>query len=122
MTEDYKFFTYKEAATALSSTVESVRVIARRHQWPKRKNNLKQVIVGVPVERLIPSEIIQENVINDNAVHDLQKQVAVLATELKHTTEKVTNLEQQCSDLREDRDAWREQAQRRYWWQWRKGS
>jgi len=122
MTEDYKFFTYKEAAIALSSTVESVRVLARRHQWPKRKNNLKQVIVGVPVERLNHSGTISENVMNDNAVHDLQKQVAILATELKYTTEKVANLKQQCSDLRQDRDAWREQAQRRHWWRWKKTS
>jgi len=122
MTEDYKFFTYKEAAITLSSTVESVRVLARRHQWPKRRNNMKQVIVGVPVERLNLSKTVPKNVINDNAVHELQKQVAVLATELKHTTEKVNNLEQQCNDLREDRDAWREQAQRRHWWKWRKES
>jgi len=127
MTEDYKFFTYKEAATALSSTVESVRVLARRHQWPKRKNNLKQVIVGVPVGRLNLSETIPENVINDNTVHELQKQVAVLAIELKHTAEKVADLKQQCIDLQQDRDDWRKQAHQlaeknRPWWQWRKAS
>lgn len=52
MDEDCKFLTYKDAAIALSSTVESVRIQARRNNWPKRKNNCKQIIIGVPIDRL----------------------------------------------------------------------
>jgi len=125
MDEDYKFLTYKEAAAALSSTIESIRVQARRYNWPKRKNNRKQVTIGVPLDRLEASETVSERVINNsetapNAVHELQKQVAVLETELKHAAEKIGALETQCADLKTDRDAWREQAQKKRGWFWQR--
>jgi len=125
MDEDYKFLTYKEAAAALSSTVESIRVQARRYNWPKRKNNRKQVTIGVPLDRLEASKTVSERVINNsetapNAVHELQKKVVVLETELKHAAEKIEALKTQCADLKTDRDAWREQAQKKRGWFWQR--
>jgi len=117
MNNDYKFMTYKEAATALSTSIESVRVQAMRNHWPKRKNNKKQVIVGVPLERLedINADITDHNnvITTPSPVHELQKKVAVLETELKNAVERI-------EDLKTDRDAWRQQAQAKRSWFWRR--
>lgn len=126
MDSDYKFMTYKEAATALSTTVESVRVQAMRYNWQKRKNNKRQVTVGVPVERLDNSVTVHKQVITP-PVHELQSQITVLAVELQSAKEKIellekqtTMLEKQTDDLKIDRDAWREQAKAKRSWFWRK--
>jgi len=134
MDNDFQYMRYDEAAKRLKIKVESVRVMARRYRWPKHKGNDKRTLVGVPVDRI--NRAITNTGIDigadtgiapetSNTVHELQKQVAVLATELKHTVEKVTSLEKRCSDLQQDRDAWHEQAQKlaekkRFWWQWQK--
>ncbi|UXN08154.1 hypothetical protein [Bartonella sp. HY761] len=130
MDEDYKFLTYKDAAIALSSTVESVRVQARRNNWPKRKNNRKQIIIGVPIDRLTKvkdTEIeINSSETSPNEVYALQMKIAVLEVELKGAIDKIDDVKQQCEDLKKlnndlkiDRDEWREQAKtkkRKWFW------
>lgn len=130
MDEDYKFLTYKDAAIALSSTVESVRVQARRNNWPKRKNNRKQIIIGVPIDRLAKVEDteieINSSETSPNEVYALQMKIAVLEVELKSAIDKIDDVKQQCEDLKQlnndlkiDRDEWREQAKtkkRKWFW------
>jgi len=122
---DYKFLTYKEAAKALSTSVETVRVQARRYHWTKRKNNQNKITIGIPIERLVPaksdSETISEQFIKA-PVHELQKQVAILSIELQGAKEKIEFLERQTDDLKTDRDAWRKQAQAKRFWFWQRAS
>jgi len=120
---DYKYLTYKDAATALSTSVETVRVQARRNHWPKRKNNQNKITIGVPIERInnieTNSEIVSKND-QTNYVHELQQKIAVLSIELKHANEKIETLNKQTDDLKIDRDAWRNQAQAKRFWFWRR--
>lgn len=135
MDNDYKFMTYKEASAALSKSIDSVRAMAMRQNWKKSKNNRKQVIIGVPIERLETKEEgslchdidmipINHSHVSDqtltNQVHELQKQIAVLSVELKHANEKIELLDKQTEDFKSDRDAWREQAKTKKSWFWRR--
>jgi len=117
MTSDFEFMTYKEAALRLGIAQASVRRQAARNKWPRKNRNDGLVSVGIPVTRLtIDSR--GDSHADSHYVHDLQQRVAVLEVELV--------AERQMKEIAlQDRDAWREQAQklaekRHSWWQWKK--
>ncbi|WLT07733.1 hypothetical protein RAM19_00035 (plasmid) [Bartonella apihabitans] len=110
MTTDFEFMTYPEAASRLGIAQASVKRQATRHKWPKRKGNDGRVAVGIPITRLTDDSR-PDSRHNDPTIHDLQKLVAIL--EVKLTAER-----QMKETAIQDRDAWKEQAQRlaRPWW------
>jgi len=121
MTSDFEFMTYKEAALRLGIAQASVRRQAARNKWPRKNRNDGLVSVGIPVARLTidsrgDSHADSQN--DSHYVHDLQKRIAILEVELA--------AEQQMKEIAmQDRDAWREQAQKlagkkRSWWPWQK--
>lgn len=106
MTNDFEYMTYQEAAKRLNITQASVKRQATRNKWPKRKGNDGRTSVGIPIARLSPDKRG-----DSHPIHELQKRVAVLETELE--------AERQMKETAmQDRDAWKEQAQRlaRPWW------
>lgn len=110
MTIDFEFMTYQEAAKRLNIAQASVKRQATRNKWPKRKGNDGRVSVGIPITRLT-GDSQKDSHPDSHSIHDLQKQVAILEVELI--------AERQMKETAiQDRDAWKEQAQRlaRPWW------
>ena len=105
--------TYVEAAGVLGVKVDSVKRRARNRGWKRIKGNDGLVRIGVPVEILAVSESDDPpDPPPDNAgdVLRLEKQVSVLETEVRMLRERQ-------DDLAQDRDQWRNMAQKRIrWW------
>lgn len=122
MTTDFEFMTYQEAAERLNIAQASVKRQATRNKWPKRKGNNGRVSVGIPIIRLSPDsrddshpdsrdDSHPDSQEDSHPIHQLQMRVAVLEIELV--------AERQMKEMAmQDRDAWKEQAQRqtRPWW------
>lgn len=114
MTNDFEFMTYQEAAKRLNIAQASVKRQATRNKWPKRKGNDGRTSVGIPVTRLSGDkrgDNHPDSQEDSHPIHELQKRVAVLEVELAAEREMKETAMQ-------DRDAWKEQAQRlaRPWW------
>jgi len=121
MTSDFEFMTYKEAALRLGIAQASVRRQAARNKWPRKNRNDGLVSVGIPVTRLTVdsrNDYHADSQGDSHYVHDLQKRVAILEVEIA-AERKMKEIAMQ------DRDAWREQAQKLAekkspWWQWKR--
>lgn len=106
MTDDFEYMTYQTAALRLGIAQASVKRQATRNKWPKRKGNNGRISVGIPVIRLSA-----DKTDDSHPIQELQKRVVILEIEL--------SAERQMKEtVMQDRDAWREQAQRlaRPWW------
>jgi hypothetical protein len=115
MSDETQMMTYADAAKMLGIKVDSVRRRARNRGWHKIRGNDGLTLVAVPVS-LIPdkpkdiSEDINADVRRDSPDNDLAIANAVLETENRMLRAAV-------EDLRSDRDAWRQMAEkRRNWW------
>ncbi|MFU1608658.1 hypothetical protein ACM25O_20420 [Sulfitobacter pontiacus] len=115
MSDDTQMMTYADAAKKLGIKVDSVRRRARNRGWHRIRGNDGLTLVAVPVS-LIPdnpkdiSEDINRDVRRDIPDNDLAIANAVLETENRMLRDAV-------EDLKADRDAWRQMAERRRsWW------
>lgn len=122
--QDYKFMTYKEASKTLKKSVESIRVMASKYNWPKSKNNQNRVTIGIPIERLDKDNDAYNLLIstNDNGnkdeILDLQNKILLLQNELADLKsenlvikEKNSNLTDNNLELEKERDNWQKQSE-----------
>lgn len=115
MTDDVKMMTYVEAAGVLGIKIDSVKRRARNRGWKRIKGNDGLVRIGVPVEILALSERDNPPDPPSDRSEDivrLEKQVSVLETEVRMLRERE-------HDLKQDRDAWKSQAEPWRWWPFR---
>lgn len=109
--------TYKELAKKLHIKPQSARKLTQRKKWVRSAGNDGAARVHVPLDALPVSsdkdgDILQDSHVDvSHPVHEMQIRIAVLETELKAATSTI-------NDLKKDRDAWKEQAQRlvQPWW------
>lgn len=112
MTDEIRWLSYSEAGRILGIKPESVTRRARNRRWQKRMGNDGVVLVGIPLTVLprdappdIPLVVLPDKPDTSGLVLALETEVRVLREVIE--------------DLRSDRDAWRDQAQRpRKWWPW----
>lgn len=103
---DTMALSYKELAKRLGVKPESARKTAQRKRWHRTVGNDGTARVHVPVDVLsCPSDSPMDNPCDSHPVHELQKRVAVLETELAAMLAK-------CDDLAADRDRWHAEAQK----------
>lgn len=115
MPDEIRMMTYAEAGRILGIKPESVTRRARNRRWRKELGNDGLMRVGIPLD-IIPREVppdVPPAIPPDNPDKSIDAaRIASLETEVRLLRETVT-------DLRQDRDAWRDQAQRRRsWWPW----
>ncbi|WP_278964503.1 hypothetical protein [Lactobacillus apis] len=125
VTGNFKFkmetviLTYKELAKKLHIKPQSARKLTQRKKWVRSAGNDGAARVHVPLDALPVSSDKDGDILQDShgdvshPVHEMQIRIAVLETELKAANSII-------DDLRTERDAWREQAQKRGFWFWRK--
>lgn len=115
MNDDVRMMTYAEAAEILGVKLDSVKRRARNRRWKRETGNDGLTRIAVPVSVLpdtsgdSPPDCPPDNTpdIREDVLR-LEKQVSALETEVRV-------LREAQADLRADRDAWREEAQRRWW-------
>jgi len=116
MADDHRLMTYAEAAKLLGIKPDSVKRRARNRKWHRQKNNEGLTLVGIPLS-IIPEEA-PEDVLGD-IQPDIPADNPDTALLVKNAELKTENnmLRDAMDDLRSDRDAWRDMAQkRRSWW------
>jgi len=104
---EHIFLTYDEAATRLGIKPDSVRRRARARKWPRRQGNDGKTQVGIPAD-------LGADVGADMGA-DTPPGLPPGAPADTETAElRVENrmLRERLDELRSDRDAWREQAER----------
>lgn len=111
-----RMMTYAEAARILGIKVESVMRRARNRKWHKELGNDGLARIAVPLSALSPDSppVLPTDIPKDHPMDDpvISARIATLETEVRMLREVVV-------DLRQDRDAWRDQVQRRRsWWPW----
>lgn len=109
--DEVRMLTYSEAAEIFGVKLESAKRRARNRRWKREKGNDGLTRIAVPVSVLPDTS-------EDNPggsppdirgdVLRLEKQVSALETEVRV-------LREAQADLRADRDAWRDAANRRWW-------
>ncbi|UXN08144.1 cell division protein ZapB [Bartonella sp. HY761] len=122
--QDYKFMTYKEASKTLKKSVESIRVMASKYNWPKSKNNQNRITIGIPIERLDKDNDAYNLLISTNdsgdkdEILDLQNKILLLQNELADLKsenlvikEKNSNLTDNNLELKKERDNWQKQSE-----------
>lgn len=100
---EHEFLTYAEAAKLLGIKPDSVRRRARANHWPRRVGNDGLAMVGIP-RGLLPDCPPGEPP-GPPPGHPPDAEIAALRVEVRM-------LREQATDLREDRDRWRDQAER----------
>lgn len=104
--------TYADAAKLLGIKADSVARRARNRRWKRELGNDGLVRVGVPLSAIpldIPPDIppdVSLDIRASEAEH--LAMIAALETEVRL-------LRENAEDLRQDRDAWRRLAERRWW-------
>jgi len=105
--------TYNELAERLGIKPQSARKLVQRKKWKRVSGNDGTMRIHVPLENMPCTK--DSHADTSHPIHELQKKVAVLETELKNAVERI-------EDLKADRDAWRQQAQAKRFFFWRKAS
>lgn len=115
MVDEIRMMTYAEAGRILGIKPDSVARRARNRHWKKELGNDGLARVGVPVVA-IPSDNPEE--VLPDVTPEIRRQsgpdaealarIAALETEVRM-------LREAADELRQDRDAWREMAQRPWW-------
>lgn len=97
---EHIFLTYEEAAERLGIKPDSVRRRARARKWPRRQGNDGKTQVGIPPDVL--------------GADDPPGPPPGTPTDMEAAELRVENrlLRERLDELREDRDAWRSQAER----------
>lgn len=114
MTDETRMMTYAEAARLLGIKVDSVMRRARNRKWHKELGNDGLARVAVPVSILPPDG---PPAFPKDDPPALPKDDPALSSRIASLETEVRMLRESMSDLKADRDAWREQAQRRHrWW------
>lgn len=109
--------TYKELAERLQIKPQSARKLAQRKKWMRSAGNDGTARVHVPLDVLPVSSDNGQDKTQDShedmshPIHKMQIRIAVLETELKAATSII-------DDLKKDRNAWRDQAQKKKGWFW----
>lgn len=104
---DEVWMTYDEAAAALGIKADSVRRRAAARKWPRRTGNDRKARVGIPRD-IIPDATpapTPDVTPDDPEIIRIREELAEARTEVRL-------LREQISDLKEDRDAWRELSNR----------
>ncbi|OOY26322.1 hypothetical protein BMI90_18450 [Thioclava sp. L04-15] len=107
MTDELEWLTYDEAAKALGIKADSVRRRAAARKWPRRTGNDRKARVGIPRD-IIPDATpapTTDITPDDTDMIQIREELAEARTEVRL-------LREQISDLKDDRDAWRELANR----------
>jgi len=97
---EHIFLTYEEAATRLGIKADSVRRRARARKWPRRTGNDGKTQVGIP-----PDALGADDPPGPPPGPPPDMEAAELRVENRMLRERL-------DELREDRDRWREQAER----------
>lgn len=97
---EHIFLTYEEAATRLGIKADSVRRRARARKWPRRTGNDGKTQVGIPPDAL--------------GADDPPGTPPGPPPDMDATELRVENrmLRERLDELRDERDRWREQAER----------
>lgn len=115
MGDDVRLMTYAEAASVLRVKVDSVKRRARNRRWHREIGNDGLTRIAVPLSALpddppdVPADVLTDSPPDISGdVLRLEKQVSALESEVRM-------LRESQDDLRADRDAWRDLANRRWW-------
>lgn len=112
---DTIWMTYDEAGAALGIKSDSVRRRAASRKWPRRQGNDKLARVGIP-RSIIPDRTpaITPAIIPDDpdTYGHVREELAAAKSEISGLQARLTDAQAIIEDLKGDRDAWREQAQR----------
>lgn len=108
--------TYAEAGKLLGVKADSVARRARNRQWKRQVGNDGLTRVGVPLSAFpaasppdIPREI-SPDIPPEIRISDVEHLVRIAALEAE-----VRLLRENAEELRQDRDAWKRLAERRWW-------
>lgn len=111
MSSDTTMLTYKEAAKKLNIKADSVRRRARNRNWHRVRGNDGITLVAIP-SHLLPEDVPEDITTDKVDKTDTGKDIIIAVLE----AEKAMLLDAN-SELKKDRDAWREQALKRVrWW------
>lgn len=108
--------TYAEAGKVLGIKADSVARRARNRRWKRELGNDGLTRVGVPLSA-IPPDISPD--VSPDVSQDIPREIRV--SEVEHLARiagleaEVRLLRENADDLRQDRDAWRRLAERRWW-------
>lgn len=97
---EHIFLTYDQAAERLGIKPDSVRRRARSRKWPRRQGNDGRTMVGIPPDVLAP-----DNPPGPPPGPPTDPGSAELRVEVRMLRERL-------DEVREDRDRWRDQAER----------
>lgn len=120
MSDEIRMLTYVEAGRILGIKPESVTRRARNRRWKREMGNDGLMRVGVPLS-VIPQDVTPEILpdVSPDVSPDIRRDDPAMLVRIASLETEVRMLRETLTDLRQDRDAWREQAQaRRRWWPW----
>lgn len=115
MADEIRMLTYAEAGRILGIKPDSVARRARNRRWKKEFGNDGLARVGVPVSVIPadpPGEVHPDTSpeVRPESGPDAEALARIAALEVE-----VRMLREAADDLRQDRDAWRDMAQRPWW-------
>lgn len=107
-------YTLGEAAKATGKSKSTILRAIKSNKLSAARNELNQGWIIEPAElhRLYPAVAHDAPEVAEMARHETHGTALELRLKLEAATQRLADLEAQISDLREDRDQWREQAQR----------
>ena len=120
------WMTYKEASGALGVAIPSVKQRARRSRWARQAGNDGQARIDVPAELLSaptrpdtkaptsPASTPPTSPVSE-MIERLQVDLSQALTSLAVAEAKLARADDLAGDLRADRDAWRDLANRPWW-------
>jgi hypothetical protein len=115
-----KLMTYVELAKSLSIKPESARKMVQRRRWAKVLGNDGITRVRVPWEAvpetvtgIVPSDTAP--IVPPQSLPEDKEKIAHLEGVIEGMQRELVLMEKRVQDAAEDRDAWRQQAQRSLW-------
>ena len=114
--DEIRMLTYADAAKLLGIKADSVARRARNRRWKRELGNDGFVRVGVPLSAIrldIPPDIppdVSPDIPPDIRAFEAEHLARIAALEAE-----VRLLRENAQDLRQDRDAWRQLSERRWW-------
>lgn len=108
MAEDYELLTYKEISERMQIKMASARQTVSRRGWRRIRQNDNTVKIEVPLSYLQRPAVAIDDDIDVNVDVDMTVEVVKLSSENLY-------LKKRISDLEQDRDAWKNHANRSFW-------